>query len=179
MAVRAGPTGALRHRPRRSHAHGGNGLRYRRCPARLPHRRVLTGTEVTVYVEDEMRTDAALLADVAADSSGAGEILYRRHAPWLLLRLSRRCPDATVVDEVLQDTFVAVWRSAGKYSGEGEVAAWMWGIATRRLVAAIRRRPRATATLTDVRDTRLVESAEDLVLVGVQHGDLGAALDRL
>jgi RNA polymerase sigma-70 factor (ECF subfamily) len=135
---------------------------------------------VTVYVEDELRSDVALLADVAGGSSEAVEVLYRRHAPWLLLRLSRRCPDATVVDEVIQDTFVAVWRSAGKYAGGGEVAAWIWGIAIRRLVDALRRRPRPTAVLSDVGETReLMESAEDLVLLGVQHGDLGTALDRL
>ena len=56
----------------------------------------------------------------------------------------------------------------------------MWGIAIRRLVDAIRRRPRPTAELSDERETRqLVASAEDLVLLGVQHGDLGSALDRL
>lgn len=133
-----------------------------------------------MYVEHETRSDAALLAAAADGSSDAVELLYRRHAPWLLIRLSRRCADATVVDEVLQDTFVAVWRSAGSYTGGGEVAAWIWGIAIRRLVDAIRRRPRATAVLSDVGETRqLVESAEDLVLLGVQHGDVGAALDRL
>lgn len=133
-----------------------------------------------MYVEPDIRSDATLLRDAAGGSSDAVEILYRRHAPWLLLRLSRRCPDATVVDEVLQDTFVAVWRSADKYNGSGDVAAWMWGIAIRRLVDAIRRRPRPTAELSDERETRqLVASAEDLVLLGVQHGDLGSALDRL
>src|SRR5947208_1300856 len=180
MAVRAGPTRTFRHRPRRADTHGGNGLRHRRCPARVPHRCFLTDTEVTVYVEEELRSDVALLTDVAGGSAEAVEVLYRRHAPWLLLRLSRRCGDATVVDEVLQDTFVAVWRSADKYNGSGDVAAWMWGIAIRRLVDAIRRRPRPTAELSDDRETRqLVASAEDLVLLGVQHGDLGSALDRL
>jgi RNA polymerase sigma-70 factor (ECF subfamily) len=133
-----------------------------------------------MHVEPETRSDTTLLSDVAGGSTGAVEILYRRHAPWLLLRLSRRCPDSTIVDEVLQDTFVAVWRSADKYTGTGDVAAWIWGIAIRRLVDAIRRRPRATAELSDEWEPRqLVESAEDLVLLGVQHGDLGSALDRL
>jgi hypothetical protein len=53
------------------------------------------------------RSDAALLADVAAGDRRALEALYRRHAPWLLARLARRCSDPGVVDEVLQDAFVA------------------------------------------------------------------------
>jgi RNA polymerase sigma-70 factor (ECF subfamily) len=44
-----------------------------------------------------------------------------------------------VVDEALQDTFMAVWRSAGTYSGSGDVGAWIWGIAIRRLIDALRR----------------------------------------
>jgi hypothetical protein len=36
---------------------------------------------------------------------GAFEVLYRRHLPWLLVRLGRRCASREVVDEVAQDTF--------------------------------------------------------------------------
>lgn len=55
--------------------------------------------------------------------------LYARHGSWLLLRLSRRCSDTGLVDEVVQDTLLAVWRSASRYNGTGEVGAWIWGIA--------------------------------------------------
>ncbi len=77
----------------------------------------------------------------------------------------------------MQDTFVAVWRGAGRYRGTGEVAAWIWGIGIRRLIDRLRRRP-ATATHTAASESIMV-SAEDEVLVGVEHGDLGAALGRL
>lgn len=124
-------------------------------------------------------TDAALLAAVAEGGTGALETLYRRHAGWLTVRLARRCADADVVDEVVQDTFVAVWRSARRWSGDGEPAAWIWGIAIRRLVDALRRRPVRTAVLPEEYAGGLVESAEDRVLVGVEHGELGTALARL
>ena len=124
------------------------------------------------------RSDQELLAEVADGSTAALEELYRRHASWLSIRLSRRCADPAVVDEALQDTFVAVWRTAGKYRGQGEPAAWLWGIAVRRLVDGLRRRP-APAYLVDEQDLGVVESAEDRVLLGVEHGDLAGALDRL
>ena len=58
----------------------------------------LTGVvEVTGQVEDDT-ADAALLAAVAEGSTAALELLYRRHAAWLTVRLGRRCADPAVVD---------------------------------------------------------------------------------
>jgi len=122
--------------------------------------------------------DAALLRQVSDGNRRALELLYRRHAGWLLVRLGRRCADPGVVDEVIQDTFVAVWRSASKYSGKGEVAAWIWGIGVRRLVDAVRRVP-AIQLVADPIEQNLELSAEERVLLGVQYGDLAGALDRL
>ncbi len=126
----------------------------------------------------EEPNDRELVALVADGSTAALETLYRRHAAWLSIRLTRRCADPGVVDEVLQDTFVAVWKGAGRYGGTGEPAAWLWGIAVRRLVDALRRRPPAAYPVED-RDLGVVESAEDRVLLGVEHGDLAGALQRL
>jgi RNA polymerase sigma-70 factor (ECF subfamily) len=120
--------------------------------------------------------DDALIAAVAVGDREALAELYRRHAPWLVLRLSRRCADPGTVEEVVQDTFVAVWRGASRYRGGGEVPAWIWGIGIRRLVSRLRRRP---APFPEARTDDTMASAEDEVLVGVEHGDLGAALGTL
>lgn len=122
-------------------------------------------------------SDQVLLRATAAGDRAALRVLYERHAPWIVTRLSRRCADRDVVDDAVQDTFVAVWRSAARYGGDGPVAAWIWGIAIRRLIDAIRRRP--------VREFHSAErladepSAEESVLVGIEHGDFAGALDRL
>lgn len=126
------------------------------------------------------RTDADLLLAVGDGDRAALEELYRRHAPWLAARLRRRCSDPGVVDEVLQDAFVAAWRGAGRYDGRGEVGAWLWGIAVRRLVDAVRRSPHPTTALLEGIDAPdVVASAEEQVLLGLEHGALGPALDRL
>ena len=122
------------------------------------------------------RSDVEVLAAIAAGDRGALRIMYDRHAPWLALRLARRCGDPGIVDETLQDTFVAVWRGAGRYTGQGDVGAWIWGIAIRRLIDALRRRPRGEVLVAEVEDRR---SAEEEVLLGVEFGDLGGALGRL
>lgn len=127
--------------------------------------------------------DVALLRGVAAGDEGALASLYDRHAGWLLLRLSRRCGSADTVDQALQDTFLALWRQAGRYRGDGNVGAFIWGIGIRKLIDAIRRDAaiERTARTTWLRaaDAELVRSAEDEVLLGVEHGRLGDALARL
>lgn len=140
--------------------------------------RTATGTAtVQPMNRGDSRSDAELLAAMAAGERDALRVLYDRHAPWLVVRLARRCADAGVVDEVVQDTFLAAWRQAGRYRASGEVAAWLWGIAIRRLLDRFRRRSLPTTAL--VRDVDAARSAEDEVLLGVQYGDLAGALARL
>jgi RNA polymerase sigma-70 factor, ECF subfamily len=125
------------------------------------------------------RDDAALVRAVADGDRRALEVLYERHAPWLVLRLTRRCNDRHLVDEAVQDTFVAVWQGARRWDGRGEVAAWVWGIGIRRLIDQLRRAPRPTAELTGGVTHDAEPSAEDRVLVGVEYGDLAGVLERL
>ncbi|HVQ87013.1 MAG TPA: RNA polymerase sigma factor [Actinomycetes bacterium] len=127
---------------------------------------------------DDDRSDPRLVEALADGDRTALRELYERHAPWLLIRLQRRCSDEGLVDEVIQDTFVAVWRSADKYDSRGEVAAWVWGIGVRRLVDALRRKP-SSALLATVPERDIEISAEERVLLGVEYGDLAGALDRL
>jgi len=139
-------------------------------------------------VDADDRTDADLVVAVAARDVGALRVLHDRHAPWLSARLRRRCGDPDLVAEVIQDTFLAAWRGAGRYDGRGEVAAWLWGIGIRQLIGRLRRRPAPVPWPTDSlmslapsrgadRDGLL--SAEDTVLLAVEHGDLHGALSRL
>lgn len=57
--------------------------------------------------------EGALLRRVARGDRHAFDELYRRTAPWMTVRLRRRCADEDLVAEVLQETYLAVWRSAG------------------------------------------------------------------
>lgn len=65
----------------------------------------------------EVRADVELVGAVAEGDRGALQEFYDRHAPWIVARLRRRCSDADVVAEAVQDTFVAVWRGAGRWDG--------------------------------------------------------------
>ncbi|MGH3393273.1 MAG: RNA polymerase sigma factor [Streptosporangiaceae bacterium] len=126
------------------------------------------------------REDAALLRAVARGDEAALAALYDRHAGWLTVRLSRRCGSPDVVDHAVQDTFLALWRQAGSYRGRGDVAAFIWGIGIRRLIDAIRHehgaRPRPAWRAAE---PEAVISAEEQVLLGIEHGRLGQALAGL
>jgi RNA polymerase sigma-70 factor (ECF subfamily) len=66
------------------------------------------------------RDDRWLLAAVASGDEAALAELYDRHAPWLAVRLSRRCNDRDAVAAAIQDTFLAAWNGARKWQGQGE-----------------------------------------------------------
>ena len=126
-------------------------------------------------------SDADLLALVARGEEPALRELVERHSAWLLMRLDRRTPDRDLAHEALHDTFVAVWKNPRSFRGDGDVGAWLWGIAIRQLISRLRKRaaplPVTAQVLSALSPT--VRSAEDELLVGLEHGSLGAALDRL
>jgi RNA polymerase sigma-70 factor (ECF subfamily) len=122
-------------------------------------------------------SDAELLVVIAdGDRRGLDE-LYARHAPWLLLRLRRRCADRAIVEEAVQDTFMTIWRKPASFAGTGDVGAWVWGIGIRQLLNHMRTR-KSPAWHLLVRSDRIV-SAEDEVLVGIEHGDVAGAIGQL
>ncbi len=122
----------------------------------------------------------ALLRRAARGDDAALAALYDRHAGWLTVRMTRRCAMPDVVDHAVQDTFLAVWREAGSYRGGGDVAAFIWGIGIRRLIDAIRRENGARRRLPwRPAQPETVLSAEDQVLVGIEHGRVGQALAAL
>lgn len=128
--------------------------------------------------------DAALLRHVVRGDVEAFAVLYDRLSPMVLLRLRRRCDDVELVSDLLQETFAAVWRHAESWDGRGEVGAWVWTIAARRLVDAFRRRaarglhlPRGTEDVPD--DAAVVPSAEEQVMDGLLAGPLEAAMREL
>ena len=115
---------------------------------------------------------------VADEHRDALAELYRRHAGWLVARLRHRCADDGLVAEALQDTFVGVWRGARSYSGTGAVAGWVWGIAIRRLIGILRkRRPEPVPADPSLADTLV--GVEEMVLSGIEHGELAGALESL
>ncbi|MET1058023.1 MAG: RNA polymerase sigma factor [Nocardioides sp.] len=124
-------------------------------------------------------TDADLLRAAAGRDEGALRELYDRHALWISARLSRRCADPDAVADVVQDTFIAAWNGASRFRGDGEVPAWLWGIAIRRLISRLRKQTgfRLGPALVESDNTDI--SAEERVLLRLENVDVGVALARI
>src|SRR5689334_20538840 len=82
--------------------------------------------------------DDELVGAVAGGDDRALRELFSRHAPWIATRLRAVLP-ASEVEDVLQETFLAVWRGAAGYR-LGGVGGWLWGIARRQAALWLRRR---------------------------------------
>lgn len=126
--------------------------------------------------------EARLLRLVAKGDRAAFEELYRRTSPWLAVRLRRRCGDEQVVAEVMQETYLAVWRAAGAFSGAavgGSATGWLWTIAARRLVDAFRRRAHHAEPPPAAAAPGAAPAAEEEALAASVGGDVGDALRRL
>ena len=132
-------------------------------------------------MEDPGESDAALLLRVADRDESALRELFERHSAWLTLRLRSRSSSEELVSAALQDTFVAVWSKPNGYRATGDVSAWLWGIAVRRLISQLRRKaapvPVAAETIASVAPA--VGSAEDQLLLAVESGSVGNALRTL
>ncbi len=114
-----------------------------------------------------------------ADSEALRQ-LYERHAAWIAARLARRCADRDAIADALQDTFVAAWKGARSYRGQGEVPGWLWGIAVRRLVSRLRARGRSVTLGSALLDHDVVDvAAEEQLMLTIEYADVGPALARI
>lgn len=119
---------------------------------------------------------------VARGDRAAFEELYRRTSPWLAVRLRRRCADEQIVAEVMQETYLAVWRAADAFAGAavgGTAVGWLWTIAARRLVDAFRRRAHHAEPPPAAAPQLVAPAAEEEALAAIVGGDVGDALRRL
>lgn len=119
--------------------------------------------------------DIELVAAVAAGDDTALRELFRRHAPWLAARL-RTALGPVDVEDVVQETFIALWRGAMNYRPDGAVGAWIWGIARRQAALLLRRRGPVTLDLT-VLD--LPDTARDPAEAVVTRAAIDAAVTAL
>jgi len=118
--------------------------------------------------------DDELIAAVAGGDDGALRELFSRHAPWLAARLRAVLPAADVED-VLQETFLAVWRGAEGYR-PGTGGGWLWGIARRQAALWLRRHGRSVATLDVETDAPAVDDPAQEVSSRADLADAVAAL---
>jgi RNA polymerase sigma-70 factor (ECF subfamily) len=81
--------------------------------------------------------DVALLGQVARGDIPAFEALYRSYYPRLARFLEQMTRRPQLVDEILNDTMLIVWRKAATFNLRSKVSTWIIGIALRRGLKAL------------------------------------------
>lgn len=86
-------------------------------------------------------SDEVLASQVARGDGTALEALYDRHAPTVLAVALKITGEQAAADDVLQETFWRVWRSASTFHPErGSFTGWLFRIVRNLAIDAYRRR---------------------------------------
>jgi RNA polymerase sigma-70 factor, ECF subfamily len=84
--------------------------------------------------------DRQVVGRIAAGDREALAELYQRYQRTLFSYLQQLTPDYGLAEELLQDTLVAVWKSAHRFEGRSSVQTWLIGIARRQAHNTLRQR---------------------------------------
>jgi RNA polymerase sigma-70 factor (ECF subfamily) len=98
-------------------------------------------TQTLTCVDPADQADRSLLQQVAAGDEKALSALYEKYGQRLYAYALRLTGETERADDALQEALIAVWRSAGRFRGEGRVIAWLLGIVHHQAVKSLRRRP--------------------------------------
>jgi RNA polymerase sigma-70 factor (ECF subfamily) len=131
-------------------------------------------------------TDAELVRRVTGGDQAAFAELYDRYCRQAYSLARRVCGDPEFAEDVVQEAFLAVWRTPGRFDPErGAFATWLLTLVHHRAVDAVRREAvqrRRTVPGADEVAERLTPpgpGADDEALVGVVGGQVREALGRL
>ncbi len=82
--------------------------------------------------------ERALLVRIADGDRRAFDRLYRNYWPRLTRFLDQVMRYPSLLEEVLNDTMLVVWRSAGTFKGQSRVSTWIFAIAYRLSLRALK-----------------------------------------
>lgn len=136
--------------------------------------------EITSVHERPADVGAELIARIASGDRDALTALYHRERQPLFAYLLHLTGDVGIAEEVLQDTFVAVWKNAGSFAGRSSARTWLIGIARRQAHNTLRRRalPRATIAAAEHLPGALPEP-EERVIAAATRAEVVAAMTHL
>lgn len=115
-----------------------------------------------------------LLDRVRRGDRSAFSELYQRYQPRLYGYLLRLLANPVMVEEILDDVMLVVWTDARKYRGAAAVSTWIFGIAYRKALTAMRADRRYQSRLDRNTDPNAIASES------MQHAEwIRAGLARL
>jgi RNA polymerase sigma-70 factor (ECF subfamily) len=113
---------------------------------------------VSYKVEPEVndpRPDEALIESIQDQQAWAFEALYARYAGAIRRHICNIVRDEPAAEDLLQETFLRVWRSAGQWQGQGSFKGWLFRIATNLALNHLRARRRRPEQPLEAPDTNV------------------------
>ncbi len=107
------------------------------------------------------RSDAQLLEGIRRANQADFALLYERYFPRIYSFAYGRLRNHADTEEVVQETFVAVFRSVDAYRGQSSLLSWIYGIAKNTVNNYIRR-ARAQEQRVERAESELVRSAHSI-----------------
>jgi RNA polymerase sigma-70 factor (ECF subfamily) len=92
--------------------------------------------EIKVTAFTASHDEARLMRRLTGGERGAFEELYRLYHPRLTRFLSNLLRKPELVEEVLNDALMVVWRSPDSYKGASKLSTWIFAIAYRKALKA-------------------------------------------
>jgi RNA polymerase sigma-70 factor, ECF subfamily len=123
--------------------------------------------------------DASLIRSVAARDKIAMKLLYERHSDALYHFLRVRLGDSFEAADVMQEAFLEVWRSAGRFEGRSSAKTWIFGIARNRAVDRMRRRGRLVLGDADTNIPDEAPNPETIAVTASEVARVRACMERL
>ena len=120
-------------------------------------------------------SDEILVEQIAAGSKPAMQALFARHRTYVYRWLLRFVSNETLVEDLLSEVFLDVWRQAGRFQCRSSVSTWLMSIARHKALSA--RRRRTDVELDEKIEAAIADPANDPE-VALQEKDRGELVRR-
>ena len=86
------------------------------------------------------RQDIELIRRIADGDRAAFQVLFARHNLALYRYLVRMLRNTAIAEEHVNETFIEIWRVAGKFENRSRVSSWIIGIGRNKALSTMRKR---------------------------------------
>src|SRR5438034_4845695 len=121
-------------------------------------------------------SDEILVEQIAAGSKPAMQALFARHRTYVYRWLLRFVSNETLVEDLLSEVFLDVWRQADHFQYRSSISTWLLAIARHKALSARRRRTEG-AELDEKIEATIADPANDPE-VALQEKDRGELVRR-
>jgi RNA polymerase sigma-70 factor (ECF subfamily) len=121
----------------------------------MEYGRTIFGAALSGESSSSATSDDVLIALIANGDRDAVRLLFARHNVRIFRFILRIVGNEATAEDLLNDVFLEVWRSANRFEARSQVTTWLLGIARFKALSALRRQRR------DLLDDELDESIQD------------------